>query len=704
MLTLVGFVSASQVSNRFLQQFSIPGGSAYEANLRTLHTFGSGSQPPLVLVFHSAGDVKSDPLVGKAIADASALLPGSRFSSYASTSSDAYVSKDGHTTFAEIYPAGVISGFDAPTKIHDQVRAVVRRDLGGSQSVTFNLTGLDPLRAAAAGGGSGGPSILVEALIGAAGALIILLFVFGTLPAVMMPLLVALAAIMTTFTAVWGLTYITDVSLVVQFLVALVGLGVAIDYALLMIFRFREELEHGRSVEDATIAMTVHAGRSVIVSGSTVAVGLLSMVIIPLPFIRSIGLGGLLIPLVSVLAALTILPAALSLLGHRINRLRVMPRRLLGAVDTETGFWNRWSGAVTRRPLLAFLAGLAVVAALLIPAVKLNPSEAQAKNLPGKGDAVDGRLMLERSGIGDGVLKPYEILIEGAPPATAARVAEQVAQAPGIAAAAAPPQWQKGSTSIVEAFGSVDASSEQAKGIISGLQHTTLPAIQGSLGGPVRVTLGGVAPEERDFVHAVYGKFPYVLLFVIGLTYVLLARAFRSLVLPLKAVILNLISLGAAYGIVVFIFQQGHGSKPIWGLDATQAVIAWVPLMIFAFLYGLSMDYEVFMLSRIREAYDETGDTTSAVRLGLARTGKLVTSAALVLMFAFFTLSTGPGPDIKQFGIGCAAGIVVDATLIRGVLVPSIICLLGRWNWIFPSFAARLLLTDRRPLPEASGD
>jgi len=220
----------------------------------------------------------------------------------------------------------------------------------------------------------------------------------------------------------------------------------------------------------------------------------------------------------------------------------------------------------------------------------------------------------------------------------------------------------------------------------------------------VRITLGGVGPESRDFIHAVYGKFPYVLLFVLILTFVLLMRAFRSIVLPLKAVLLNLVSLAAAYGIVVFIFQDGHGSEAIWGIHATDAVISWIPLMIFAFLYGISMDYEVFMITRMREAYDETGDTPKAIELGLARTGKLVTSAALVLMFAFFSLSTGPGPDIKQFAIGLAAGIIFDATVIRALLVPSAMQLLGRWNWWLPHWTARILRTRPSPLEPARGE
>ena len=231
-----------------------------------------------------------------------------------------------------------------------------------------------------------------------------------------------------------------------------------------------------------------------------------------------------------------------------------------------------------------------------------------------------------------------------------------------------------------------------------------LPRVESELGDSRQVTLGGVAAESRDFISAVYDKFPYVLLFVLLLTFVLLMRAFRSIVLPLKAVILNLLSLAAAYGIVVFIFQDGHGSEAIWNIPATEAIISWIPLMIFAFLYGISMDYEVFMLTRMREAYEETGNTSKAIELGLARTGKLVTSAALVLMFAFFSLSTGPGPDIKQFAIGLSAGIIFDATVIRALLVPSTMQLLGRWNWWLPTWTARLLRTRPSPLEPARSE
>ncbi|TMJ93434.1 MAG: hypothetical protein E6G67_12450, partial [Actinobacteria bacterium] len=443
-LTLFGAFSAKQVSKRWFESFSIPGYSAYEANQRTLKTFGTGEQAPLVAVFHARGDVTKAPGIRNAIAAAASVNPGSRTSSFWSTGSLAYVSRDRHTTFAEIYPPGT-PGFSSDTHI-DATRA--RLAAATPAGVQAHLTGRDPLEAAASGGK--GPSVLTEAMIGGIGALVILFFVFGTLPAVLIPIGVAIVAILNTFTLVWALTYLTNVSIIVQFLIALVGLGVAIDYALLMIFRFRDELREGEDVETALVETMKHAGRSVIVSGSTVAVGLLSMIVLPLPFIRSIGIGGMLIPAVSVIAATTLLPAMLATLGTRINSLRLLPKRLLDRGHPEEGLWGRWANLVIRRPVPVAAVGLAIVGALVYSGFQLNPSEAQAKDLPGTGDAIAGRAVLAEAGISPGVMKPFVVLVEhGADPKT---FAAKLSATPGIAGAVAPPDWRRGGDSLVEAF------------------------------------------------------------------------------------------------------------------------------------------------------------------------------------------------------------------------------------------------------------
>ena len=698
-LTLFGGFATAQVADRWTEDFSIPGSAAYESSQRAFDRLGTGELDPFVAVLRTDGDITKVAGVESAVRKAAAVVPGARVSSYFDRADDTYLSPDRTTMFALIYPPGRTAASGGPPD--EPTRTALRA--AAPAGVEASLTGTLPLYAEASGGETDGPSVLIETIIGGLGALVILLFTFGTLPAIAMPLVVAIASILNTFSVIWGLTYIMDVSIVVQFLVALVGLGVAIDYALLMIFRFRDELRRGADRDRAIQETMRHAGHSVIISGSTVAVGLLSMLIVPLPFTRSIAVGGMLIPLISVVASITLLPALLYSLGERVNRLRVLPRRLVDASDNASGgFWNRWSRTVMRRPIrVAAVSGL-IIAVLVGFGLQLNIGEPQAKDLPGAGPAHSGYQTLVASGITPGALKPLRIVVEG--PAASddlAALAERVAETPGIAGAAVAPRSAASGVALVEAFPTTDGSAKETTPAIRALTDGVLPAFGRDLPAGTRVTLSGTPVIERDFAKAAYGSFGWVLLFVLVLTYVLLARAFRSLILPLKAVILNLVSLAGAYGVIVLVFQMGHGSEAIWNVAATGAISPWVPLMIFAFLYGLSMDYEVFMLSRMREAYDQTGDTSAAVGLGLARTGKLITSAALVLMFAFLVLSLSPGVEIKPFGIGLAAGIILDATLIRALLVPATMRLMGRWNWWMPAPAARLLRLPVGPEPRA---
>jgi RND superfamily putative drug exporter len=685
-LTLVGGVAAGKLSTRWYQSTAIPGKPAYEGSQRTLKALGAGVRPPNVVVFHSSSvDVTKSAAVRAAMARVVKANPRALTSSYFSTGDAMYASLDRHTTFLQVYLPG-------PDRLDVKSGAAKMRALAAAglpAAVTVDVTGYAPLEEATEVGSSGGSSVLLEAVIGGLGALIILLFVFGTLPAVLLPLVVAVAAILNTFTLVWALTYITNVSIIVQFLIALVGLGVAIDYALLMVFRFRDELREGNDVESALVETMTHAGHSVIVSGTTVAVGLLSMIILPLPLLRGMGIGGMLIPVVSVLATLTLLPAMLSLLGQRVNSLRVMPKRFIDAGHPEDGTWGRWARFVLRRPAAVAAVGVAIVAVLAGLGTQLNPSEAQMKYFPGTGTAIAGRQTLADAGISPGVIKPLDVLVEHG--GNAQHVAAKLRAVPGVVGATAPPAWRYGQNSYVEAFATIDGAAPGIQATIDRVNVT----LKGTGG-----TLTGIAAVNRDFLHALFGSFPYALGLVLLLTLILLTRAFRSIVLAVKAVLLNLVSLVASFGIVVFVFQQGHGSS-LWGLAATQSITAYIPVMIFAFLFGLSMDYEVFMLSRMREAYDETGSTDKAIELGLARTGKLVTSAALILMFAFLVLSSSPGYEVKSLAIGLAAGIIFDATVIRALLVPALMKLLGEANWWMPKWTGTVL---RIPHPKPHMD
>jgi RND superfamily putative drug exporter len=534
-------------------------------------------------------------------------------------------------------------------------------------------------------GGGNGPGVLVEAMFGGLGALLVLAFVFGSFLAIV-PIMMAIASIMTTFLVVWGLTTITEVSPIVQFLIALIGLGVSIDYALLVVVRWREERAHGLSGDAAIERAMQTAGRAVVFSGTTVAIGLLALVALPLPFLRSVGYGGMLIPLISVLVALTLLPVVLSKLGPRLDWPHVRND------DRASRSWTGWAELVVRARWVAAVGAVLVLAALVLAATHLQLGISNVNTIAKKGDAKTGLIALERSGIGSGAIVPNEVLVNGS--TSPAKVAQTLAMVSNVHGAVAPssPAWRRPGAAVLEVFPTPDASSAVGRSTLDAVRSTAR-----AFGPDVHV--GGLAAQNEDFINAVYGNFPLMIALIAVITFVLLARAFRSLLLPLKAVILNVISVGAAWGVLDLVWQRGHGSSLIWGISATGSITAWIPLMVFAFLFGLSMDYEVFILARMREEYDNTGSTDTAVVRGIGRTGRLVTSAALILFLAFVSLASGPETEIKVLATGLAAGILLDATVIRALLVPAVISLFGRWNWWLPTTPAKLLRVEPSLLP-----
>jgi RND superfamily putative drug exporter len=517
-------------------------------------------------------------------------------------------------------------------------------------------------------------------VIGGFGALIVLAFVFASFLAIV-PIGMAICSIMTTFLLLLGLTTFTDVSPIVQFLVALVGLGVAIDYSLLVVSRWREERTHGHTGDEAVQRAMETAGRAVVFSGITVAIGLLALIALPLPFLRSMGYGGMLIPLVSVLVAITLLPVVLAKAGAKLD----WPHRRTD--DKASRAWTRWAEAVSRRRWVAAGAGMAVILALALAATNLQLGASDANTIAKSGPAEQGLKQLESAGIGEGSILPHEILVEGSTdPQT---VAADLNKVDGIHGAVAPsgPEWNRGGTHIVEAIPVPDSGSPQGHDTLSNVRDAAHAAGPG-------VKVGGGPAANQDFIDAVYGSFPLMIALIAITTFILLARAFRSLLLPLKAIILNILSVAAAWGVLVLVWQEGYGSEAIWNIQATGSIQSWMPLIIFAFLFGLSMDYEVFILSRMREEYDRTGSTETAVVQGIGRTGRLVTSAALILFLAFTSMASGPETDLKMFATGLAAGILIDATIIRALIVPAVISLMGRWNWWLPSWPARLLRVE----------
>jgi putative drug exporter of the RND superfamily len=689
-LTVAGMAAAGPASEALEPEFSVPGKEGWETNETIAARYngtGGNTSPLLPVVTLPEEDSIDSPAVR---ADLVRLeerlgeaLPGSRAASYASTGDETFVSEDGRTTFAVIYPQPDPDSFFGENPKAEKAASAVLRDftVAGER---VRLTGFDALFEDS-GAGNEGPGVLIEALIGGFGALLVLIFVFASFLAVV-PILMAVVSILTTFLLLLGLTELTAVSPIVQFLVALIGLGVAIDYSLLVVSRWREERTHGRSGDEAVQRAMETAGRAVIFSGVTVAIGLLALIVLPLPFLRSMGYGGMLIPLVSTLVAITLLPVVLAKFGARLD----WPHRRTD--DKASRAWTRWAEAVARRRWLAAGAGMAVILALVFAATDLQLGSADANTVAKAGESKEGLTALEEAGIGEGSLLPHEVLVGGG--VDPAQVAAELNEVEGIHGAVAPEgsDWRRGGTAVVEAVPIPDSGTEEGEATLEGVR-----AVAQAAGPDVRV--GGQPAANDDFIDAVYGSFPLMILLITVTTFILLARAFRSLLLPAKAIVLNILSVAAAWGVLVLVWQHGYGSELIFGIEATGSIPSWMPLMIFAFLFGLSMDYEVFILSRMREEYDRTGSTETAVIQGIGRTGRLVTSAALILFLAFTAMASGPGTEVKMMATGLAAGILLDATVIRALIVPAVIALMGRWNWWLPEWSARLLRVEPSRMP-----
>jgi putative drug exporter of the RND superfamily len=681
-LTVAGIAVAGPATDALTPGYSVPNKEGWETNKAITARYGGtgGITAPLVPVVMlpegktvDAEGVRAElAVIDDRLREA---LPGSRVASFASTGDRTFVSEDGRTVFALAYPPPDPNSQwgEAPEAAKAADRALEGLTVAGAP---VRLTGIDALMEES-GTDNGGTSVLVETLIGGFGALLVLIFVFASFLA-LVPLLIAFVAIMTCFVPLLFLAKTTDVSPAVQFLIALIGLGVAIDYSLLVVTRWREERSRGISGEAAVQKAMGTAGNAVVFSGITVGIGLLALVALPIPFLRSMGYGGMLIPLVSVAVTTTLLPVVLSKLGARLD----WPHRRTDARASR--LWTRWAEGVARGRWLAAGAGLAVLAALMVAAFDLRLGIHDADTLANSGDAREALIALEHAGIGEGALLPHEILIEGS--TDPRQVAARLRTLDGIHGAVAPdaPDWRRDGTALVDVVPIADSGTEEGDAVLASVRDAAH-----ALGPDVRV--GGQPASTADFIDAVYRSFPLMIALIALTTFILLARAFRSLLLPAKAILLNILSVAAAWGALVLIWQKGHGSDLIWGIESTGSIPSWIPVIAFAFLYGLSMDYEVFILSRMREEYDRTGSTETAVIRGIGRTGRLVTSAALILFLAFIALASGPGSELKMTASALAIGILLDATVIRALIVPAVITLMGRWNWWLPRWPARLL-------------
>ena len=671
-VAVAGGVTAPLTVDRLGFDFSTPGQPAYEANVAIAERFagtGGANDPLLVTVDLPAGTTveQARPELAQLYARLAGFgEQGWRVATPDDDPSLATVgSADGGSAVVVVWPTAVGGPAPYPAALPQLEGAMQGVTVAGESPVVTGATVL------AEGGGEERP-IIVEIALGAGGAVVVLALVFGSLLA-LVPLLMAAVAITTTFLLVLGLTTVTDVSFIVQFLVGLIGLGVAIDYALLVVFRWREERAAGADDEAAVRTAMRTAGRAVVFSGVTVAISLLSLVVLPLPFLRSVGFGGLFIPLVSVLVALTLLPVVLVSVGRRLE----WPRRRPPTAESRT--WGRIGALVVRRRWIAAVLAAAALVVLALPVLGLRLGSPEVSAIAtGATPAATAYRDLVADGVPQGVAKPVEVLTGDRDAVVAA-----VADLPGVAGVLAPQLagWTSGDDVLVDVVLADDPTTSAGR--------EALAAVRAAVADVPGTQVGGTAAGDVDSVQAIYGNAWWILLLIVVITSALLARALRSVWLPLKALALNVVSIGAAYGMTVWIWQDGHLTDALFGAQATGTITFWVPIAAFSFLFGLSMDYEVFILSRIREGHLQGMDTPRATVHGLAFTGRLVTSAALILFLAFVALSTAPTVDVKIFATTLALGILLDATVVRGVLTPALVALLGRANWWWPAPARR---------------
>ncbi len=640
-----------------------------------------------MVIVRSDGLTVDDPAfrdyVNKVYSDLAAMGPDiiQGVTSYYLTEDPSLVSADRHTTILPVVMAGTE---DEANKNIERVLEVVRTDNG--------VNGFQVLTAGAASIGKDFQDVAERDLqkgevLGVPLALVILVMVFGAIAAALLPLGLAVLAILLALGATALLGQAFQFAFFVTNMITMMGLAVGIDYSLFIVSRYREERQKGLDKMEAIAAAGATASRAVLFSGMTVVLALIGMFLVPLSVFRSLGMGAALVVTVSVLASLTLLPVVLSLLGDRVNALRIpfiQHTQSRAGEERQGGFWDKTARAVMRYPVLSMGLATGLLVAAAIPVFDMNTGAAGVSTLPEGLPSKQAFEILQRDFYA-GLLSPAEIVIDGNVNSPEVQAAIQRLQ--GILStdpAFGPSQLQvnpQGDLALLSAPVAGEATSDMALDAVRRLREEYIPrAFQGV---QAEVLVTGDTAYNMDFFDMTADYTPIVFAFVLGLSFILLTMVFHSLVVPIKAILLNLLSVGASYGLIVLVFQEGFLAGPL-GFQQVPTVEVWIPLFLFSILFGLSMDYHVFLLSRIREHYNQTDDNTESVSFGLRSTGRIITGAALIMVAVFAGFASGDLVMFQQIGFGLAVAIFLDATIVRSVLVPSTMRLLGRLNWYLP--------------------
>lgn len=687
-VTVVGIIIAPSVSGRLVAGTHM-NGSAYAADTQIAAQYGGATSDPGILVLGlPKGETVAGPAAGARLRAVDAAIakaaPQLRLVSYASTGAQALVGTGGASTVVLAYPPH--DGDDMTT---DQIDALTKAAESAAPAFTVNATSVKALEAGNTTS-SGNSTVTSELIFGAVGALIVLAWVFGSLLAAL-PLIMALISVLTMQLLIYALTYVmpssSPLNPAVQYIVALLGLGLSIDYSLLVVTRWREERASGRSNEEAVRAAVERAGHSVWFSGVVASLGLFALIVVPNSLVRGIGVSGLFIPSTATLVALTLLPALLSKIGPRVDWPR---RRSAGAASR---FWTWWAKRVIKHRIVAAALGLGILGALAATAATVNIGLPATTNLATSGAATDGLHALTADGFPSGTLTTVPVYVPHA--ADAASVASSLGNVASLRGAVAPSgtAWHQGGSAMVFVIPQHEVGTSLGGTSLADIEHTV----------PHGVLVGGEGAVNIDLTNSTYGAFPLLFAVVAIVTFLLLARGLKSILLPAKAVVLNILSVAASYGLLVLVFQHGLGMQAFWGARSYGAVNTLAPVLIFGFLFGVSMDYEVFILARVREGYERSGSTREGIIEGVSRTGRLVTSAALILFLALASLSTANDITVRQIAAGLACGVLLDAVVVRMLLLPALVSLFGRANWWMPRRAGRLLRL-KPDAPDAAGE
>ena len=609
---------------------------------------------------------------------------------------ETFVSADRRKTIMPLVMAG---SFDDATRNVEKVFEIVRR---ADAEEGFHVLVAGEASIAAETNDAAERDLQQGEATGVPAAFVILVVVFGALVAALVPILLTLFAIVLALavTALIGQGF--PLSFFVVNMITMIGLAVGIDYSLFIVSRYREERDGGLEKIDAIARTGATATRAVFFSGLTVVLALVGLLIIPTNLFLSLGLGAIVVVLFAVLASLTLLPSVLSLLGDRVNALAVpvIGRRRGGGQGRSGGFWDWVTRGVMRHPTISLALSVGLLLAAALPLLDMNTGFNTVDTLPDGFQTKEAFLVLEEE-FSFGLVSPVEIVIDGTLNTVPVRSAIERLQAlmsadPAFVSPARLVNGPAGDLGLLSAPVGGEPSGDLAIGAVRRLREQYVP--QSFAGVDVEVVVGGAPAFNYDFFAMTDRFTPIVFAVVLSLSFVLLTVVFRSIVVPIKAIIMNLLSVGAAYGIMVLVAQQGVGAD-LLGFQQSDEIDAWIPLFLFTVLFGLSMDYHVFLLSRIRERYDQTGDNTEAVAHGLRSTAGLITGAALIMVAVFSSFALGDLVMFQQVGFGLAVAVFLDATIVRSVLVPASMRLLGNANWYLPS-VLRWLPDVRVELPQ----